>query len=126
MQDAETGTWWQQVSGEAILGPLKGRKLTLLPFDQLTFRVWREEAPNGRVLVPVDAIASAKRYARADWEERMEKTPVPRSADQQMPPRTLVLGIELKGVARAYPLEGMNAVGVVLDELACPPMAPVP
>ena len=23
MQDQETGTWWQQVSGEAILGPLK-------------------------------------------------------------------------------------------------------
>ena len=32
MQDVETGTWWQQVSGEAILGPLKGRRLQLVPF----------------------------------------------------------------------------------------------
>ena len=40
-----------------------------------------------------------------------------------MPPRTLVLGIELKGVARAYPLAGMNAVGLVLDEIAGTPIA---
>jgi Protein of unknown function (DUF3179) len=123
MQDAETGTWWQQVSGEAILGPLKGKRLTLMPFDQLTFRVWREESPDGRVLVPVDAIAAAKRYARADWEERMTKTPAPRSANQELPPRTLVLGVELRGVARAYPLAGMSAVGVVLDEIAGTPIA---
>jgi len=123
MQDAETGTWWQQVSGEAILGPLKGKRLTLLPFDQLTFRSWREESSEGRVLVPVEAIAATKRYARADWEERMLKTPAPRSADAQLPPRTLVLGVELGGVARAYPLAGMSAVGVVLDEIGGAPIA---
>ena len=27
MQDDQTGSWWQQVSGEAILGPLKGLSL---------------------------------------------------------------------------------------------------
>jgi hypothetical protein len=27
MRDEETGSWWQQVSGEAIHGPLKGRRL---------------------------------------------------------------------------------------------------
>ena len=27
MRDEETGSWWQQVSGEAMLGPLKGRRL---------------------------------------------------------------------------------------------------
>ena len=57
MQDAQTGTWWQQVSGEAILGPLKGRQLTLVPFDHLTFAAWREEAPNGRVLAPDAGVA---------------------------------------------------------------------
>ena len=27
MRDEQTGSWWQQVSGEAIQGPLKGRRL---------------------------------------------------------------------------------------------------
>jgi hypothetical protein len=117
MQDDQTGSWWQQVSGEAILGPLKGRRLTLLPFDQLTFALWREESPRGRVLAPVDAVAAANRYARADWEQRMTKTPAPRSADRQLEPRTLVIGVEVGGASRAYPLAGISAVGVVLDEI---------
>ena len=118
MQDDATGSWWQQVSGEAILGPLKGKRLTLLPFDHLTFELWRQESPNGRVLAPVDTIAASNRYAHADWEQRMTKTPAPVSADRQLDPRTLVIGVEVRGAARAYPLAGMSAVGVVLDENA--------
>jgi len=30
MRDEETGSWWQQVTGEAIFGPLKGRRLKLV------------------------------------------------------------------------------------------------
>jgi Protein of unknown function (DUF3179) len=123
MRDDETGSWWQQVSGEAILGPLKGKRLTLLPFDHLTFALWREESPDGRVLAPVDAVVASNRYARADWEQRMTKTPAPASADRQLAPRTLVLGVEVRGVARAYPLAGMTAVGVVLDDIAGTPIA---
>ena len=27
MRDKETGTWWQQITGKAIYGPLKGASL---------------------------------------------------------------------------------------------------
>ena len=47
MRDEQTGTWWQQVSGLAIHGPLKGRRLTLVPHDQLTFATWKSEQPEG-------------------------------------------------------------------------------
>jgi len=125
MQDTETGTWWQQVSGEAIFGPLKGKQLTLVPFDQLTFAAWREEAPAGRVLAPEEKLAAANRYARADWEERMQKTPAPQSAsaDSRLPPRALVLGVEVGRAARAYPLAGLHPSGVVLDTLDGTPIA---
>jgi hypothetical protein len=115
MQDEQTGTWWQQVSGEAIHGPLAGRRLTLLPFDQLTFETWKAESPNGRVLKPDERVA--KNYAHTDWEDRMLRTPAPRSADTQLPPRTLVIGVEMSGTARAYPVDGLAAAGVVLDDL---------
>ena len=119
MQDEETGTWWQQVSGEAILGPLKGKRLTLIPADQLTYAVWRSEAPQGRVLAPDERIAAANRYARADWEERMQNTATPPSvaSDPRLPPRALVVGIEHRGAARAYPVEHLVPSGVVLDDL---------
>jgi hypothetical protein len=119
MQDVETGTWWQQVSGQAILGPLKGSQLTLIPFDHLTFAVWREESPDGRVLAPEARIAAANLYARADWEARMQATPAPRSArtDTRLPPRALILGIEVGGASRAYPVAGLRPSAVVLDTL---------
>ena len=31
MRDRETGTWWQQISGKAIFGKLKGETLELAP-----------------------------------------------------------------------------------------------
>src|SRR5215813_12011927 len=57
MGDNETGTWWQQVSGKAVSGPMKGAQLELAPYDELTFALWKEEAPAGQVLaqVPKDA-----------------------------------------------------------------------
>jgi len=119
MQDEETGTWWQQVSGEAILGPLKGMRLTLIPADQVTYAMWKSEAPQGRVLAPDPRVEAANRYATADWEERMQKTVAPPSAasDPRLPPRALVVGVEHRGAARAYPVEGLAPSGVVLDEL---------
>src|SRR2546427_356532 len=35
MRDEQTGSWWQQVTGEAIQGPLKGRRLTGVVLDVL-------------------------------------------------------------------------------------------
>ena len=123
MQDEQTGTWWQQVSGEAILGPLKGRRLTLVPYDQLTFEAWTREGSGGRVLERVDDIVRNGRYARRDWEDRMRSTPAPHDADSRMPPRTLIIGVEAGGVSRAYPLASLNETGVILDDLGGVPIA---
>jgi len=47
MRDEETGSWWQQVTGEAILGPLKGQRLTPVFHDELTFATWKRENLKG-------------------------------------------------------------------------------
>jgi hypothetical protein len=71
MRDDETGSWWQQVSGEAIQGPLKGKKLKAVAHDELTFATWKREQPNGRVLQP-DSKVSAE-YEPGDWEARYSR-----------------------------------------------------
>jgi hypothetical protein len=52
MRDEQTGTYWQQISGRAISGPLAGKSLTLVPFDELTFALWKSEQPHERRLLP--------------------------------------------------------------------------
>jgi hypothetical protein len=129
MQDEETGSWWQQVSGEAILGPLKGKRLALIETDQLTFRAWMAEAPNGRVLAPVPEVVAKGGYVPVDWELRMARTRVPAVAgaaavaDARLPPRALIIGIERQGESRAFPVEGVTAAKIVLDRVGDTPIA---
>jgi hypothetical protein len=121
MQDEETGSWWQQVSGECILGPLKGRRLRSVPHDELTFGLWRREHPSGRVLRPDERVAA--RYAPADWEARMTKVPVVTpSADERLAPRDLVVGLEAGGKAKAYPFDALLKHSPVVDTVGGVPV----
>ena len=60
MYDRQTETWWQQFSGEGIVGALAGRSLKMLPSRVVPFRDFRAAHPEGLVLVPNDP--TARRY----------------------------------------------------------------
>ena len=47
-KDVETGSRWQQSTGEAIDGPLKGSRLTLYDFVLTTWKEWRTRYPSAR------------------------------------------------------------------------------
>jgi hypothetical protein len=126
MRDEETGSWWQQVSGKCILGPLKGSRLRQIVHDELSFGLWKSERPNGRVLRPDEQLAKADEYAPADWEARMTKVPVVTQADdQRLEPRTLVAGVSLGGKARAYPFDALLKQSPVIDTVGGIPIVVV-
>jgi hypothetical protein len=124
MRDEETGSWWQQVTGEAIQGPLKGQTLRPVFHDELTFGLWKQEKPEGRVLRPNDQIAQAGKYAPANWEERMIKVPVATSVaiSKSLEPRTLVIGLTVNGVSKAYPYDAVVKQRLILDDLGGVPI----
>ena len=126
MRDEETATWWQQVSGEAILGPLKGQRLRSVLHDEVTFGLWKQEQPHGRVLKP-DPSIDTKRYASADWEARMAKVPVnvAQPLDQVLGPRTLIVGLEAGNATKAYPFELLAKQSPIVDELGGVPFVVV-
>jgi hypothetical protein len=124
MRDEQTGTWWQQVSGEAIHGPLQGRRLDPMPHDQLTFSTWKTEQPSGRVLQPDPDLEAGDEYAAPDWEERVGRLPVRVNAGTAGPlePRELIVGITINGSSRAWPHESVVASGVTVTELGSVPI----
>ena len=124
MRDLETGSWWQQVSGEAIQGPLKGQRLERVFHDELTFALWKREKPQGRVLRPNEQIAQSGQYAPADWEERMTVRPVTTTFpfDKAIEPRTLIVGVELNRVSKAYPFTALVKQQLILDEIGGVPI----
>jgi Protein of unknown function (DUF3179) len=124
MRDEETGSWWQQVTGEAIQGPMKGQKLRPFFHDELTFGLWRNEKPNGRVLRPDESIARAGKYAPANWEERMTNLPVTTSAtlDRVLEARALVVGVKIRGAACAYPFDALVKQSPITDDVGRVPL----
>jgi uncharacterized protein DUF3179 len=96
---------------------LKGRALTPVTHDEISFAVWKRERPESKVLEPDPRVQS--QYAPANWEERVEKAPVvtPSSADDPLPPRALVIGIKVSGASKAYPLFRLQQRSPVSDTL---------
>src|SRR5216683_6952868 len=43
-------TWWQQITGEALVGDLVGRQLTMLPAEIVSFADFKAAFPSGQVL----------------------------------------------------------------------------
>lgn len=115
MHDEQTGSWWQQITGEAIHGPLRGRRLDLVFSDEVSFGLWRREHPRGRVLRPQEG-APWREFSQ-DWEADTAKLPVvvPARTGDPLPPRELVVGIKIKDSAKAYPFTALQRQSPVLD-----------
>jgi hypothetical protein len=113
MRDEETGSYWQQVTGTAVAGPLKGRQLRLVSQDELTFALWKKEQPNGTVLAPLPRYASE--YEKSTWESEVAKLPTVIHAPKgTLPDRETVFGIVENGEARAFPIAGLTPQSPVL------------
>ncbi len=121
MRDEETGTYWQQINGAAVSGPLAGRTLKLIPADELSFALWKTEQPNGEVLKDVPTYAAG--YAPRDWDVHMKTRPTVLSyAQPGLAPRDLMLGIHLSGVARAFPHEAVVQQKLIQDRVGSEPV----
>jgi hypothetical protein len=120
MRDDETGSWWQQITGKAIFGPLKGRQLDAVLSDELTFGLWKQESPAGKVLAPVTKYQDEY---ESEWEPKVAKLPVvinfPGTALQS---RDILIGMEIGGASRAYPMPAVLAQSPVQDRLGGTPI----
>jgi len=120
MRDQETGTWWQQITGKAIYGPLQGAALQLVLSDELSFGEWRSESPSGKVLAPV---AKYTKEYDSNWEPQVAKLPVVISfPGTELKSRDVVVGLTLDGAARAYPWEAFAKQSPVVDRVNGTPL----
>ena len=121
MRDEETGSYWQQISGRAISGPLAGRSLTLVHSDELSFRIWKSEQPAG--MVAADVPAYTDQYSPKNWDVRMQNArTVIQFREQGMEPRDLVVGIDAFGGARAFRFDAIVREKLIVDHVGAEPV----
>ncbi len=121
MRDEETGTYWQQISGLAVSGPLAGKRLKPVYSDELTYALWKSEQPQGTVLRDVEKYASE--YSAKDWDVKMKKQKtVIGYAQPGVGDRDVMLGIRIGGASRAFPYEKVLEQKLVLDRVGDVPV----
>jgi hypothetical protein len=115
MRDKETGTWWQQITGKAIYGPLQGSSLELVLSDELSFGEWKSEFSDGKVLAEVPKYV--KEYD-SNWEPEVAKYPVVISfPGTPLKSRDVIVGLEMSGPGRAYPWDTLVKQSPVVDRV---------
>jgi hypothetical protein len=121
-KDLETGTSWQQASGEAIDGPLKGTRLKLYPTVRTTWAEWRKRYPHTMVLKPLPGYAERieSRSRRIKDVTRAGPEGAPNGAltlDNRLPARETVAGLEVGRESVAYPFSQLRIARVVNDRV---------
>jgi hypothetical protein len=124
MRDKETGTWWQQITGKAISGPLQGASLELVLSDELSFGEWKSEVSDAPALAQV--LKEVPKYAKeydSNWEPEVAKLPVVISfPGTELKSRDVVVGLEMDGPGRAYPWDTLVKQSPVVDQVHGTPL----
>jgi hypothetical protein len=121
MYDRQTESWWQQATGEAIVGEHLGAQLRFQPGELVAWKDFREAHPDGRVLSR--DTGHVRDYGRNPYlgYDDVENhpflyrgPPTPRA----LLPMARVLTVQGEGTAVAYPYEGLRDARVVNDRVA--------
>jgi len=117
MYDRQTESWWQQATGEAIVGDLTGKRLTFLPAQIISWEAFRSAYPQGKVLSR--NTGHARPYGRNPYAgyDNINSSPFlyrgPK--DDRLRPMERVVAVSLGGEHVAYPFSLLERVRVVHD-----------
>jgi hypothetical protein len=126
MYDRQTESWWQQFSGEAIVGDLTGNQLTFLPASIIPWVDFKAQHPDGRVLSRDTGFD--RRYGSNPYIGYDDVNEFPflfaGELDDRLRPMDRVLGIQMPdGEAVAYSFERLRDERVINDLLGDTPIA---
>ena len=115
MWDNKSLSWWQQFTGQAIVGDKTGTQLEFMPAQLVSWKDFKERYPKGQVLSTNGRNYGINPYAGYDSTENpflYLGTPDPRLRATER-----VLGFFDNENSIAYPLPAIAAAGVVEDTI---------
>ena len=118
MYDRQTHTWWQQATGEAIIGEQVTKQLEFLPISMISWLDFKENFPDSLVLSRETGHSrnyGSNPYSGYDNINRSPFLYIGPETPGELPAMARVLTVELGEDAIAYPYSVMAEVGVVND-----------
>jgi hypothetical protein len=105
MWDRQTESWWEQVTGEAIVGEMTGTRLEFLPAPVISWGVFRDAFPEGQLLSRDQGFYSDYSTPPYFGYDAADNTPFLffGNVDPRLPAMERVVSVTIDGVSVAYP-----------------------
>jgi hypothetical protein len=129
MYDRQTESWWQQATGQAIVGELTGTKLEFLPAQLISWQAFLDANPDGKVLsrdtgyIRDYGTNPYPGYDRIDTDPfGLDDTTL---LDDRLSAKVRILGLAIGTEAVAYPFPLLAEHQTVNDEVGDTPVVVV-
>lgn len=125
MWDRQTESWWQQLSGEAIVGELTGTVLTPVPAQILGWSAFKSAYPEADVLSRQTGFDRPYGENPYPGYDDINSSPFlfDGETDGRLPAMERVVGLTLGDQAVAYPFANLVETGAINDEIDGQPIA---
>ena len=120
MYDRQTETWWQQATGEGIVGALTGTNLTFVPAAMVSWEEFKGAHPDGMVLsreTGFNRNYGSNPYIGYDDVNRPPFLYQGPQTPGELPPVARVLALEFDGDSVAYPYDLLSESSVINDRV---------
>ena len=115
-EDASTGSWWRQATGEAVTGSRKGAALPEVASSQLTLGKWFQLHPGALVMQP-DDVAAEEYDVEGRFERGKSKGDLTRTDPGSWQEKSWVVGVQLGGVSKAYDWNRLKRQRILNDRV---------
>ncbi len=112
MYDRQTESWWQEFTGEAVVGELTGKKLELLPMNIVSWEEFKVSFPDGKVLSKDTGYSLP--YGRTPYSS-YDSSRIPWKG---LPLMERVVAIDLNGESLAVPFSALEKESIISYTLA--------
>ena len=123
MYDRQTETWWQQLTGEGLVGEHAGRELARLPAAIVAWSDFRAAFPDGSVLSR--ETGHTRRYGAnpySGYDSAARPFLFDDEPDPRLPAMERVLHVSAGGAERIYPFGAFTGEPVINDEVGGEPV----
>ena len=115
MYDRQTETWWQQFTGEGIVGKYAGEQLNFLTSQVLSWEDFKDAHPDGEVLARPNMPRNYGYNPYVGYDSTSRPFLFQGTPDSRLAPAERVLGLTTETDAIAYPFTALEEAGVVQD-----------
>ncbi len=126
MWDDKTESWWQQLTGTAIVGSLTDKKLTILDSQILSWKDFSARYPDGKVLsrdTGHDRPYGENPYTGYDDVDSPPFALDASKLDDRLPPKLRVSAVTIGERTLVFPFDRLEKAGVMQGEISDTPVA---